>query len=87
MTIGSCRAYFRLQGGLKCGQPTSTGINNFVLNFGDGETTTGIVKVDNGNLKDDGFHDGWFMLDGRKLPGKPTQKGIYIHNGLKIVNK
>ena len=31
--------------------------------------------------------DGWFMIDGRKLDGKPTQKGIYINNGKKVVNK
>ncbi len=30
----------------------SSGINAFALNFGDGETVTGIVKIDNGNLKD-----------------------------------
>ena len=26
----------------------------------------------------------WYSLDGRKLPGKPTTKGIYINNGKKI---
>ncbi len=38
-------------------------------------------------MKDDGLHEGWFMLDGRKLPGKPTQKGVYINNGRKVVMK
>jgi hypothetical protein len=28
----------------------------------------------------------WYTLDGKRLSGKPTQKGIYIHNG-KIVVK
>ena len=23
----------------------------------------------------------WYTIDGRKLNGKPTQKGVYIHNG------
>ncbi len=27
--------------------------------------------------------DSWFTIDGRKLSGKPTIKGIYIHNGRK----
>lgn len=27
----------------------------------------------------------WYTLDGRKLQGKPTQKGIYIYNGIKKV--
>lgn len=28
--------------------------------------------------------EGWYTLDGRKLQGEPTQKGIYIYNGRKI---
>lgn len=72
--------------GLNAGD-LSTGINSFTLNFGDGETTTGITEIDNGKMKDDDSHDGWFMLDGRKLPGKPTQKGVYINNGRKVVMK
>jgi len=27
----------------------------------------------------------WYTLDGRKLPMRPTQKGIYIHGGRKVV--
>ena len=29
----------------------------------------------------------WYTLDGRKLFGKPATKGVYIHNGRKIVIK
>lgn len=28
--------------------------------------------------------DLWFTVDGRRLSGKPQQKGIYIHNGRKV---
>ena len=28
---------------------------------------------------------GWFTLDGLKLPGRPTKKGVYIYNGKKYV--
>ena len=84
-SIGAQRAYFKLSG-LNAGD-LSTGINSFTLNFGDGEMTTGITEIDNGKMKDDGSRDGWFMLDGRKLPGKPTQKGVYINNGRKVVMK
>ena len=28
---------------------------------------------------------GWYSIDGRRLSGKPTKKGLYIHNGRKIV--
>ena len=30
---------------------------------------------------------GWFTLDGCRLDSKPTQKGIYIHGGKKVVIK
>ena len=29
----------------------------------------------------------WFSLDGQKLNGRPTQKGIYIRNGRKVILK
>ena len=31
--------------------------------------------------------DGWYTLDGRRLAGRPTVKGIYINNGRKVVVK
>ena len=34
-----------------------------------------------------GQRDGWYTIDGRKLYGKPTKKGIYINNGNKVVIK
>ena len=91
MSINAFRAYFELYG-LTAGEPVNgTGsINNFVLNFsGD---ATGIVDAD---LKSASQESGilnplqqtWFTLDGRKLTGKPTHKGIYIHDGRKMVIK
>ena len=50
---------------------------------------TGIVDAslnDNGKMTNDN-NDTWYTLDGRKLDGKPTTKGIYIHNGRKEVIK
>ena len=29
----------------------------------------------------------WYTIDGRKLNGKPTMKGIYVVNGKKVVIK
>ena len=52
--------------------------------FRDGETT-GIISIDNGELIID--NDDWYSLDGRKLDGKPTVRGIYINNGKKVVIK
>ena len=51
------------------------------FDFGDG--TTGIDSVESGELKVDSYYD----LNGRKLQGNPTKKGIYIHNGKKVVVK
>ncbi len=50
------------------------GANGETTAIGEIDTTTGEITV-----------DGWYDLSGRKLDGKPSTKGIYIHNGKKIV--
>ena len=42
------------------------------------DTTTGEVSFDS---------EAWYTLDGVKLSGKPSTKGIYINNGKKVVIK
>lgn len=44
--------------------------------------TTGITNL---QLIDSDGTEHWYTLDGRKLPGKPTKKGLYIHNGKKVI--
>ena len=61
-----------------------SGINNFVLNFGGEETGIGEISSSKPRTS---VPASWYTLDGRKLNDKPTQKGIYIHNGQKIVIK
>ena len=48
--------------------------------------TTGIsdIKHETLNIKSD---DAWYTLDGRRLNGAPTQKGIYVNKGVKRVMK
>ena len=46
--------------------------------------TTGIENGQRNSVK--GQRDEWFTLDGQKLSGKPTKKGIYIHNGKAVVH-
>lgn len=46
------------------------------------EETTGITSMEDVRGK---MSDAWYSLDGRKLQGKPTAKGMYIHNGRKEV--
>ena len=92
MTIGTFRAYFQLNG-ITAGDSAS-GINNFVLNFGD--DTTGIVDaIVDADLKSasqesgisNPLQQGWYTLDGRQLNGKPSRAGVYINGGKKKVVK
>ena len=74
-TLKACRAYFQF----------SEAANGrlLVLNFGDSETT-GIISIENGKLNNE---SGWYTVDGKKLDQQPTRKGLYIHNGVKVVIK
>ncbi len=51
------------------------------------QNPTGIVAIENGNSKLGNDAGSWYSLDGRKLSGRPTQKGIYINSGRKIYIK
>jgi hypothetical protein len=55
-----------------------------VLNIEIGETTS-LSPVPSPSRE--GSSQGWYTLDGRKLNGKPTQKGIYVNGGRKVVIK
>ena len=81
MQIGACRAYFRLKG-ITAGDPTA-GVRAFVMNFGEDEATS----IHNSQFIIHNEADAWYSLDGSKLSGKPTVRGIYINNGRKIIIK
>ena len=49
----------------------------------DNTATTGITTINNGEQSVD--DDVWFTIDGVRLKGRPTQKGLYIRNGRKEV--
>ena len=51
--------------------------------FEEGEST-GIIDLP---LRDDINVDTWFTLDGRKLFTKPTEKGVYLNGGKKVLVK
>jgi len=75
-TIGAQRAYFEL----------GDGVQSIVLDFGDGEQTVNIVdaKLRPSSLESENGCR-WYSLDGRRLKGKPTTKGLYINNSRKVV--
>ena len=88
--LNACRAYFWVDLG------DESNVSAFVLDFGEGETGVKEVIEVNGVsevLTPEGMSvarnndDRWFTLDGRRLSGKPTQPGIYIIDGRKVVKR
>lgn len=92
-SLGACRAYFQLADDYTAGEPDTPGsgpseIRNFVLNFGDDDSATGIIAIGDSQLSTlNAQRSEWFTLDGRRLAAKPTAKGLYIHAGKKVVIK
>ena len=80
MTIGACRAYFHVD----LTGPVNA-VRAFNLGFGEGEET-GISLTPDPSPKGEGSNC-WYTLDGRRLDGQPTKKGVYIYNGKKRVIK
>ena len=74
-TLHPFRAHFMV--------PVGSGeVKGFRMNVG-GET--GIISIDNGRWTMDNEAGAWYDLSGRKLDGKPAQKGVYINNGRKVI--
>ena len=75
--IKGFRAYFQLKG-------DAANAASFNLDFGNGETT-GISSLT--SEPSSNGEGSIYSLDGRRLSGKPAQKGVYIVNGKKMVIK
>ena len=67
--------------------PATATARSFELNFGEDGGTTGVLQIENGELKVKTLNSGWYTLGGLKLQGEPTEKGVYIYNGKKVVLK
>ena len=82
-SIGAQRAFFQLHD-ITAGTPTSS-VRSFVMNIDDSDAT-GLKEVTTPLASGEGNgNEAWYSLDGRKLSGKPAQKGVYIHEGRKVV--
>lgn len=78
--LNAFRAYFQLSNGLTAGDVASARL------YFDGEDTqTGMGHTEITDHTDKA--DAWYSLDGRKLQGQPTQKGLYIHGVRKVAIK
>ena len=58
-----------------------------VLNLVFDDNLTGIESINVNDNENDNGNDNWYDLNGRKLSGKPAQKGVYVRNGRKVVIK
>lgn len=68
--------------------PPSSAPSYLDVILGDVDQTTGIIKIDDLETNNaPSGNDIWYSLEGHRLQGKPTQKGIYIHNGRKVIIK
>lgn len=52
-----------------------------------GDDETGIEELESPKQKNEYSTDTWYTMDGRRLSGKPTHKGIFIINGKKVLVK
>ena len=69
------RAYLRIN--------ATSAPESLSINWGDG--TTSIIPLDKSQVQQDA--DGWYTISGFRLPGKPTEKGLYVNGGKKVVIK
>lgn len=61
---------------------TNEGTRAISMEFEDG-VTTGFIQIATGEAED----GDWYGIDGVKFNQKPTQRGVYINNGRKVIVK
>ena len=74
IAIGANKAYLSIP-------KTNGNPKNIRLHRGNGETT----GIDASLVNSEEVNSVWYDLNGRKLQGKPSLKGVYIKNGKKVV--
>ena len=83
-SIGAFLAYFQLNKGITAVDPA--GIKSFVLNLDD-DSIDGIISLPTLNPQSSTSAAPWFTLDGRRLDKQPSQPGLYIVGGRKVMIK
>ena len=85
VTVGAFRAYFKIN---ETAAVNAKGITGFVIDLGENdEEATGIneAAADPSLFTPHSSLSEWHTVDGIRLSGKPSKKGMYIHNGKKVV--
>ena len=80
VVIPANRAYLRLPSSL-------VNDTKLVKIWWDDEEPSPIATAISETSQNKDQNEDWYSLDGRKLNGRPTEKGIYIRNGRKIIVK
>ena len=75
-TLAANKAYLRIDN-----VNSSSAKQNILLSFDKGETTS----IDKTLVKMQPTSDDYYTLSGLKISGKPSQRGVYIHKGKKVV--
>jgi hypothetical protein len=76
-TIGAQHAYFKLE--------TQNTVRDFNLFFDNNDEASGITTLTAESTSQE--NSAWYDLNGRRINALPTAKGIYIHNGRKVIVK
>ena len=82
--ISPFNAYFLVDIGNGLGRPGDSSVKKIVMNISDGEYVVRVISIDMPVAIQDGA---WHDLQGRKYTSTPTQSGIYIMDGRKIMIK
>ena len=74
IAIGANKAYLSIP-------KTNGNPKNIRIYRGNGEAT----GIDESIVNSEDMNSVWYDLNGRKLQGKPSLKGVYIKNGKKVI--
>ena len=87
ITLKPYRCYFQLQNGLVSHDDTGTAqqIRSLHINFNDEAQGIDELRSDDNTEQFDA--NTWYTLDGRRLTQRPTQSGIYLHQGRRVMIK
>ena len=76
MVLGANKAYLQIPTDI-----VQAGVNVIGFEFGDDTNGINAIKTTSSD------HETWYTLDGRKLDSKPTERGIYVTRGRKVLIK